>query len=307
VSDQPDEQDGTAEEVTEGTEQPLAAWPEPADGPAWSDIEDQAGSSAPGPAGPGASPQAQEPPADAEAETTADAESPADADTSAHAEAAPDVEAETAGDNAEPDAPTEVETPAAVEPATEAGRSRRPTSLRDQYVKENERPRRKLAPPAFPSAAPIPGSPVSSFSSAPEDPIWPTASEPQQPGYAGQVNTPTDPPPAAHEHEHKSAPSLKERLDKLPFDKLSMSKLPLDKLPLDKLSMSKLPLDKLPLDKLSLSKLPTDKLPTNKLPTDKLPVDKLRSLTRQRPEVGLGLAFAGGLVIATIIKRLGRR
>jgi hypothetical protein len=50
-----------------------------------------------------------------------------------------------------------------------------------------------------------------------------------------------------------------------------------------------------------------DKLPLDKLPMDKLPIDRLRTLTKQRPEVGLGLAFAGGLVIATILKRLGRR
>ncbi|MDE3131991.1 MAG: hypothetical protein KGL16_12645 [Acidobacteriota bacterium] len=44
-----------------------------------------------------------------------------------------------------------------------------------------------------------------------------------------------------------------------------------------------------------------------RLPTDRLPVDRARTLLKQRPEVGLGIAFAGGLVIATIIKRLGRR
>lgn len=38
----------------------------------------------------------------------------------------------------------------------------------------------------------------------------------------------------------------------------------------------------------------------------KLPLEQLGTLVRQRPEVGLGLAFAGGLVLATIIKRLGR-
>ena len=66
--------------------------------------------------------------------------------------------------------------------------------------------------------------------------------------------------------------------------------------------LGKIPRDKLPTDKISM-----DKLPLDKLPTDKLPVDRLRTLTKQRPEVGLGLAFAGGLVIATILKRLGRR
>ncbi|MGH2844066.1 MAG: hypothetical protein ACRDKL_10855 [Solirubrobacteraceae bacterium] len=31
------------------------------------------------------------------------------------------------------------------------------------------------------------------------------------------------------------------------------------------------------------------------------------ALTQQRPEFGLGVAFLGGLVLATILKRLGRR
>lgn len=46
----------------------------------------------------------------------------------------------------------------------------------------------------------------------------------------------------------------------------------------------------------------------NPVPTllEKLPVDQLRALVRERPEVGLGIAFAGGLVIATIIRRLAR-
>lgn len=66
--------------------------------------------------------------------------------------------------------------------------------------------------------------------------------------------------------------------------------------------LGKIPRDRIPTDKISM-----DKLPLDKLPTDKLPVDRLRTLTKQRPEVGLGLAFAGGLVIATILKRLGRR
>ena len=35
--------------------------------------------------------------------------------------------------------------------------------------------------------------------------------------------------------------------------------------------------------------------------------EKLVALTKERPEVGLGLAFLGGLVLATIVKRLGRR
>ncbi len=41
-------------------------------------------------------------------------------------------------------------------------------------------------------------------------------------------------------------------------------------------------------------------------PPGSLP-EKVFALTRERPEVGLGLAFFGGLVLATIIKRLGRR
>jgi hypothetical protein len=227
VSEQPDDHDGAAEAAIE---QPLTAWSEPAEDAAWAEIEDRAESDAPGPAGPGASPE---------------------------------------------DAPTEVQ------PATAAGRSRRPTSLRDMYVQSDDSaPRRKLEPPAFPSAPAIPGS-----SALPAQPLNPPVSEPAQAGNSGQ--------------EHNPGPSFKE---KLPLDKLSLNKLSLNKLSLNKLSLNKLSLAKLPLDKLSL-----DKLPTGKLSTEKLPVDKLRTLTKQRPEVGLGLAFAGGLVIATILKRLGRR
>jgi hypothetical protein len=206
VSEQPEDQDGTEEEVTE---QPLGAWSEPTGEPAWANIEDEAESSAPGPAGPGASPEVLE------------------------------------------------EAPIEVPPATEAGRSRRPTSLRDQYVESESVPRRKLSPPAFPSAPFVPGSPIE-----------PPVSEAEQAGSYADVHNPE------HVHDSGPAPSLKDRLS----------------------------LDKLPLDKLSLNKLPFDKLST-----DKLPVDKLRTLTKQRPEVGLGFAFAGGLVIATILKRLGRR
>jgi hypothetical protein len=241
VSDRPDDQDGTAEEVTE---QPLAAWSEPAEGSAWASIEDQAESGAPGPAGPGAPPE---------------------------------------------------EPPTVVDPVTEAGRSRRPVSLRDQYVKSDDpAPRRKLESPAFPSPPSIPGSPVApAFPSPPPipgSPVDPPASEPEQA---------VSPDPAPDR-----APSFKEKLplDKLPFDKLPLSQLSLKKLPLDKL-----PLDKLPLKKLSRSKPSPEKPATEKLSTDKLPVDKLRTLARQRPELGLGAAFAGGLVIATILKRLGRR
>jgi hypothetical protein len=157
-----------------------------------------------------------------------------------------------------PEAPTDVQ------PATEAGRSRRPTSLRDQYVQDTESvPRRKLSAPDFPSAPPVPGSRVTL-----------TVSETDEQGNPGQVSEAAQTAGASH-------------LPHMPSPSSLLGKLPMDKIPTDKISMDKLPLDK--------------------LPTDKLPVDRLRTLTRQRPEVGLGLAFAGGLVIATILKRLGRR
>jgi hypothetical protein len=35
-------------------------------------------------------------------------------------------------------------------------------------------------------------------------------------------------------------------------------------------------------------------------------IEKFVSLVNERPEVGVGLAFAGGLVLATILKRLAR-
>ncbi|MGH2836105.1 MAG: hypothetical protein ACRDLT_01115 [Solirubrobacteraceae bacterium] len=212
MSDQPEDQNGTADEVTEtAPDAQVAAWPEPADGPAWENIGDQAESSAPGPAGPGASPEG----------------------------AAPE------------------QGPSEARPATEAGRSHRPTSLRDQYVPDSESvPRRKLSAPAFPTAASVPGSQVA-----------PPVSEPTEPGNHGQVPHP--------------------RRGHLPSPASLLGKLPTDKLPTDKISMRKLPLEK--------------------LSVDRLPVDKLRTLTKQRPEVGLGLAFASGLVIATILKRLGRR
>jgi hypothetical protein len=236
VSDQPDDQDGTAEAVTE---QPLAAWSEPAESSAWASVEDQAESGAPGPAGPGAPP---EPP------------------------------------------PTEVS------PVTEAGRSRRPVSLRDQYVKSDDPPpRRKLESPAFPSPPSIPGSPVApAFPSPPSIPGSPVDAPASEPVQAASPDQAPDP-----------APSFKE---KLPVDKLPLSQLSLKKLPFDKL-----PLDKLPLKKLSRGKPSPEKPATEKLSTDKLPLDKLRTLTKQRPELGVGIAFAGGLVIATIVKRLGRR
>jgi hypothetical protein len=190
-----------------GADQPPAAWPDAEEGPVWVDIADRPESAAPGPAGPGASPER------------------------AHTEG---------------------------RPATEAGRSRRPTSLREQYVRESESvPRRKLAAPAFPSAPSVPGSPVT-----------PPVSDAGEQGNTAQMPPTADAPPAA-----KPASLL--------------GRLPMDRLPRDRITM-----DKLPLDKLS---------------TDRFQVDRLRTLTRQRPELGLGVAFAGGLVIATILKRLGRR
>jgi hypothetical protein len=155
------------------------------------------------------------------------------------------------------------EPPTELRPATEAGRSRRPTSLRDQYVQDSESvPRRKLAAPAFPSAPAVPGSRVPP--PVTPEPVQEPASEPE--------------PPASHGAHIPRVPN--------PVSLLG-SRIPKDKIPTDRISMDKLPLDK--------------------LPTDKLPLDKLRTLTKQRPEVGLGLAFAGGLLIATMLKRLGRR
>ena len=40
---------------------------------------------------------------------------------------------------------------------------------------------------------------------------------------------------------------------------------------------------------------------------ERLGLSQAEALVRRRPEVGLGIAFAGGLVVATILKRLGRR
>jgi len=204
VSDQPEE---PSEVTGTGADQPPAAWPDAEEGPVWVEIADRPESAAPGPAGPGASPE------------------------QAHTE---------------------------VRPATEAARSRRPTSLREQYVQETESiPRRKLAAPAFPSAPSVPGSPVS-----------PPVSDTAEQGNTAQVPPTAQAPPA-------------------PKPASLLGRLPMDRLPRDRITMDKLPLDK--------------------LPTDGLRVDRLRTLTRQRPELGLGLAFAGGLVIATILKRLGRR
>jgi hypothetical protein len=155
--------------------------------------------------------------------------------------------------------------PTGVRPATEAGRSRRPTSLRDQYVQDSESvPRRKLAAPAFPSAPPVPGSRV-------PPPVEPEPAE--------------EPAPVS---EPETAASHGAHIPRVPNPvSLLGGRIPKDKLPTDRISMDKLPLDK--------------------LPTDKLPIGKLQTLTRQRPELGLGLAFAGGLLIATILKRLARR
>jgi hypothetical protein len=155
--------------------------------------------------------------------------------------------------------------PSVARPATEAGRSRRPTSLRDQYVPDSESvPRRKLAAPAFPSAPAVPGSRV-------PPPVTPEPAE--------QPDPITEPQSAASHGAH--VPRVPNPVS------LLGSRIPKDKLPTDRISMDKLPLDK--------------------LPTDKLPIGKLQTLTKQRPELGLGLAFAGGLVIATILKRLARR
>jgi hypothetical protein len=160
--------------------------------------------------------------------------------------------------------------PAVSQPATEAGRSRRPTSLRGEYVQDSDPvPRRKLSAPAFPSAPSVPGSRWGS----------PEADRDER-AATGEVSDVSATPPAPE-------PASTTRSANIPNSASLLGKLPKDKIPTDKISMDKLPLDK--------------------LPTDKLPLDQLRTLTRQRPEVGLGLAFAGGLLIATILKRLGRR
>jgi hypothetical protein len=39
---------------------------------------------------------------------------------------------------------------------------------------------------------------------------------------------------------------------------------------------------------------------------DPSPIDKVTALVSERPEVGVGGAFAGGIVLALILKRLGR-
>ena len=226
MSDLPEDLSGATQEVSE----PVGVWRDAGESPAWEKIVDQAQPAAPGSAEPGAAPQQQHAPAEAQ------------------------------------DPSTETEA-TAVQPATAAGRSRRPTSLREHYVQDSESvPRRKLAAPAFPSAPPVPGS------------RWAPPAETTDPQ--------GDPVPASSPAA-SDPPQAPAGLPRLPNPAPLLGKIPTGKIPTDKVSMDKLPLDK--------------------LPTDKLPLDQLRTLTRQRPEVGLGLAFAGGLVIATILKRLGRR
>ena len=50
-----------------------------------------------------------------------------------------------------------------------------------------------------------------------------------------------------------------------------------------------------------------ERLPKVNVSIDPMAVERLKTLVKERPEVGLCLAFAGGLVIATMLKRLGRR
>ena len=219
MSDQPEDPSGTGEVTEEVAEQPVATWPEAGEGPAWSQIAAEAGSAEAG---------------------------------SAEAERAEPGAADS--DSAEPGVPSE---PAAGDApsAPEAGRSRRPTSLRDQSKSRES----------------APGRSASTFASAPpaaDSGVTPPVSEPNETGNSG------------HESPARRRPRMPEPASLL-------AKLPTAKLPTDKISM-----DTLPLDRLS---------------ADGLQVDKLRMLTKRRPEVGLGLAFAGGLVIATILKRLGRR
>ncbi len=61
-----------------------------------------------------------------------------------------------------------------------------------------------------------------------------------------------------------------------------------------------------------LGRIPTDKISMGRLPrvdvlVDEEAIGQLKAQLRRRPEIGLGLAFAGGLVLATILKRLGRK
>jgi hypothetical protein len=103
-------------------------------------------------------------------------------------------------------------------PATEAGRPRRPSSLRSAVESASSVPRRKLTPPPFPKRDAEPG---------PEPPAGGSPAPARNPG-----------------------PSAVERLS--------------------------------------------------------APLEKLPALVKERPEVGLGMAFAGGLLLATILKRLAR-
>lgn len=61
-----------------------------------------------------------------------------------------------------------------------------------------------------------------------------------------------------------------------------------------------------------LGRIPTDRTSMGKLPrvdvmVDQEAIGQLKQRLRRRPEIGLGVAFAGGLVLATILKRLGRK
>ncbi|HET9094121.1 MAG TPA: hypothetical protein VFN36_03455 [Solirubrobacteraceae bacterium] len=61
-----------------------------------------------------------------------------------------------------------------------------------------------------------------------------------------------------------------------------------------------------------LGKIPTDKISMGKLPrvdvlVDQEAIGQLKAQLRRRPEIGLGAAFAAGLALATIVKRLGRK
>lgn len=55
------------------------------------------------------------------------------------------------------------------------------------------------------------------------------------------------------------------------------------------------------------ARVPLDRLPLDKLPLDGRHLAELRATIKRRPELGLGVAFAGGLILATLLKRLGRR
>ncbi len=117
--------------------------------------------------------------------------------------------------------------PGESQPATEAGRSRRPSSLRSGSPAPTEVPARGVASPASAGRTPIDAPQRESESDNP-------VSEAARAGRSGQMS--------------KAAGSLLE----------------------------------------------------------KAPVGKLQALVKERPEAGLGLAFLGGLVIATVLRRLAR-